>query len=216
MSRPAVVAGLLAVAAAAWWRAAAVEALPDEAEQWTGQGVTLDGLAGEVQSMMTEPNITNRAAFLMTIRAAEGTDGPNGYRMTFGGSLVGSLADHPRIARQFTDRQGRRLWTSAAGAYQFMAVSKLPDGRTTRVDTWDRLARKLGLPDFEPDSQDAAAVELIREAGALADVDAGRFALAVSKVRRTWASLPGAGYSQGERSLAWLEGKYRAAGGVVA
>jgi lysozyme len=158
----------------------------------------------------------NVAAFLRAIRWAEGTAGPNGYRTLFGGQLFDGYADHPRQAKRFTDRAGRQLWTSAAGAYQFMAASPIPGGGSTRVNTWDRLAAKLGLPDFSPAAQDAAAIELIREAGALGLVKEGRFAEAVNRVRKIWASMPGAGYSQPEKSLDALFAQYIAAGGAQA
>ncbi len=161
----------------------------------------------------------NEIAFLRCIRVAEGTAGPAGYRTLFGGGLFSNdYVDHPRIARQFTDKKGRRLWTSAAGAYQFMAVSQIPTNRTsaTKVNTWDRIQKKLSLPDFTPESQDRAAIELIDECGALEDVRAGRFAVAIDKCRGVWASLPGAGYDQPERSIALLEAAYRDAGGTVA
>jgi muramidase (phage lysozyme) len=195
---------------------------PPEVEQ-DATPWNLDNLTEEASAMLptaedTQPNTAagNLAAFLLAIRAAEGTAGPDGYRTMFGGRLFDAFTDHPRRPMQFTNRAGERLWTSAAGAYQFMAISPLPGGGTTRVDTWDRLQRKLGLPDFSPESQDRAAVELIDEAGALHDAREGRFADAVGKVRRIWASLPGAGYSQGERSLAWLSDRFTAAGGVIA
>lgn len=164
----------------------------------------------------------NVAAFLAMIRTAEGTADANGYRALFGHTprrprLFDSFADHPRLAQQFTDAAGRRLWTSAAGAYQFMAKSPIPGTtRTTQVDTWDRIAAALQLPDFSPASQDAAAVELIRRRGALGDVRAGRFAHAVAKVRAEWASLPGAGYDQPERSLEAVTAAYLDAGGSLA
>lgn len=162
----------------------------------------------------------NLRAFLVMIQRAEGTHGKaDPYRVLFGGRLFdGPMVDHPRIAQQFTDKAGRRLWTSAAGAYQFMAVSPLPNGsgRSTRVDTWDRLRAKLNLPDFGPQSQDRAAVELIDEAGALLDVYAGRFDDAVRKVRQVWASLPGAGHDQPERSMQWARAAYADAGGAFA
>lgn len=145
----------------------------------------------------------NRAAFLAMIRYAEGTAGPRGYETMFGYRYFDSYADHPRQYFPFTDGAGRQLKSSAAGAYQII------------VKTWDTLRERLGLPDFSPASQDAAALELIRERGALADVDAGRFAAAVSKVRKVWASLPGAGYAQPERSLSSLYAVYREAGGTV-
>lgn len=159
---------------------------------------------------------SNVRAFLDTIARAEGTAGPNGYRTLFGGSLFTGWADHPRIAKQFTDKAGRTLWTSAAGRYQFMAVSPLPSGRSTRVDTWDRLKRKLNLPDFSPASQDRAAIELLRESGALARIERGDFAGAVNAARSTWASLPGAGYNQPEKSMAFLQATFLNAGGAIA
>lgn len=191
----------------------------DEAEQDPGLMSWLYLPSQELELMMTNTDTQaqrNEAAFLRMIRFAEGTAGPNGYRTLFGGGLFSSFADHPRKAKQFTDGKGRKLWTSAAGAYQFMAVSPLPTGGSTKVNTWDRIKAKLGLKDFGPASQDAAALELIREAGALADVRAGRFETAVSKVRGIWASLPGAGYAQPEKSISSLRGVYAQAGGVFA
>jgi muramidase (phage lysozyme) len=164
----------------------------------------------------TSTEDANVAAGLAMIRFAEGTKGANGYRTMFGYRYFNDFADHPREPAQFTDKQGRRLWTSAAGAYQFMAVSPIPGGGSTKVDTWDRLQRKLALPDFSPASQDAAAIELINEAGALNDLKAGRFGAFVTKCSRTWASLPGAGYAQPERKLADLQTAYINAGGTLA
>lgn len=182
--------------------------------------IDLTGTFQQYTDMLAPPNIdqaeANTAAFLMTIRTAEGTAGPNGYRTLFGGGLFNGWADHPRIAKSFVDKAGNRLWTSAAGAYQFMAVSPIPGGGSTSVNTWDVVSQRLGLPDFSPESQDLAAIELIREAGALGDVRAGRFEAAIGKVRRIWASLPGAGYSQPERSLADLSAVYASNGGTFA
>lgn len=155
----------------------------------------------------TEMNKTNAAAdpnlyaFLGMLRVSEGTAGPNGYRTLVGGSLFSSFADHPRVLIPLPNLG---IKSSAAGAYQILRA------------TWDGVSRKLDLPDFSPLSQDAAAIELIRQRGALGDVRAGRFAVAIQKCRKEWASLPGAGYGQRENSLARLEAAYRQAGGVVA
>lgn len=190
-----------------------------EAEQ--DGGTTWGNLTGAWDDMTATPTdpdtaARNEAAFLWMIRTAEGTAGPNGYRTLFGGALFDSYADHPRIAKQFRDGAGRVLWTTAAGAYQFMAASPIPTGGSTRVDTWGTVKARLGLPDFSPASQDAAAMELIREKGALSDVRAGRFDVAVNKVRSVWASMPGAGYSQPEKSLSALQAVYLKAGGTFA
>ena len=143
----------------------------------------------------------NEKAFLDMLAFAEGTCGPDGYRTRFGGALFDSYADHPRIYTAFTNGRGERLRSSAAGRYQFL------------VKTWDTLQRRLGLPDFGPESQDRAALELIRERGALNDVRAGRLAAAVAKVAPIWASMPGAGYAQPEKKLPTLVAQYQAAGG---
>lgn len=96
-----------------------------------------------------------------------------------------------------------------------MAVSPIP-GASTPLTTWDRLSTRLSLPDFSPASQDAFALELISQAGALGDVRAGRFDAAVSKVRGIWASMPGAGYAQAEQSLESLRVAYINNGGTLA
>ena len=146
----------------------------------------------------SDPNVY---AFLGMLRVSEGTAGPNGYRTLVGGSLFDSFADHPRV---LVPLPNLGINSSAAGAYQILQK------------TWDGVRAKLGLGDFSPASQDAAAIELIRQRGALADVRAGRFAVAVQKCRKEWASLPGAGYGQRENSLARLQTAYLNAGGVLA
>jgi len=149
---------------------------------------------------MTPWEQKNVSAFLQTIRVSEGTSGSDGYSVLVGGGHFDSFADHPRVLVYLPNL---RINSSAAGAYQILRR------------TWDGVAAKLGLPDFSPTSQDRAAVELIRQRGALADVRAGRFAAAVEKCKKEWASLPGAGYGQRENSLATLQGAYLSAGGNV-
>lgn len=143
---------------------------------------------------------SNVRAFLDMIAFAEGTAGrgDDGYDILFGYGTFSSYADHPRVKVPFRD-----TYSTAAGRYQILAR------------TWDTLRARLSLSDFSPASQDAAAVELIRERGALADVQAGRTARAIGKVARIWASLPGAGYDQPERKLSALLSAYASAGGIT-
>lgn len=145
----------------------------------------------------------NERAFLDLLAYAEGTAGPNGYRTYFGGTTFEGMADHPRKFFTFTNGRGETLRTSAAGRYQFLSR------------TWDDLAKRLELPDFGPASQDRAALELVRQRGALGDVRAGRISTAVRKCAPTWASLPGAGYAQPERKLSKLLTTYAQAGGQI-
>ena len=149
-------------------------------------------------------------AFLYVIRYAEGTLSPNGYKTLYGGALwTGTDEAHPAsmgwrgvpLPEAMCHAAGLSSGcvSTAAGAYQFIRP------------TWSRLVAKLGLPDFSPESQDRAALALIDEVGALSDVQAGNFELAVSKVRKIWASMPGAGYSQPEKTIAVLADVYRSA-----
>lgn len=151
----------------------------------------------------TETEAANVRAFLDMLAYAEGTDGPRGYQTMFGYRYFNDYADHPRIYWPYTDQAGRQIKTSAAGRYQII------------VSTWDSLKNKLGLPDFSPASQDAAAIELIRQRGALPDVKAGNVVDAIDKCRKTWASLPGAGYNQPERDISALKTAFNNAGGTA-
>lgn len=140
----------------------------------------------------------NLKAFLTMIQYAEGTYGKDGYRKIFGGGLVNDLSKHPNTA---TTKWG--ITSTAAGAYQILSK------------TWAEIQSKLGLPDFSPLSQDKAAIELIRRRRALEDVLAGRFAQAIAKCRKEWASLPGAGYGQSEKDIQTLLAVYKTAGGSM-
>jgi muramidase (phage lysozyme) len=142
----------------------------------------------------------NRKAFLDMIAVSEGTygRGENGYNVICGGGLFYGYDDHPR--RLITLQPGLR--STAAGRYQLLSRY------------FDAYKESLHLPDFSPASQDAIAIQQIRECKALDDVDAGRFGEAIRKCARIWASLPGAGYGQHENSLGYLQAAYERAGGT--
>lgn len=159
----------------------------------------------------------NVYAFMEAIARAEGTAGqPDPYRVCYSyAHTVQSLADHPAITGEWKGAKlsdtmckaagfGPGCVSTAAGKYQFTKP------------TWQRLKNKLKLPDFGPASQDAACAELLRETGAYELARRGEVKEAAMAARRTWASLPGAGYAQPERSLAWLQNQFRDAGGVLA
>lgn len=152
----------------------------------------------------------NLSAFLTTIRACEGTLGDDGYRALFGyrpGNnrlFDNGFARHPNIRFPFTQTDGVTNYTTAAGAYQFTFT------------TWDRLRVKLNLPDFSPASQDAAASELIAEAGAMASVKDGDLVSAIEACSGVWASLPASKYPQPVRTMAFAVASYQGAGGMLA
>ena len=153
---------------------------------------------------------TQRQAFLDMIAYSE--IGPKllalsdrGYNVIVGSTsekplLFTTYADHPRRLIQL----GPRLASTAAGRYQLLAKY------------FDAYKRQLKLPDFSPASQDAIALQQIREQGALDLVDAGNLSGAIARVKNIWASLPGAGYGQHENQLADLSVAFVTAGGVLA
>lgn len=163
----------------------------------------IDSLQASFYSMTGfDMNDPNTQAFLSMIRVAEGTTGADGYRTLFGGRLFDGYEDHPRI--KITARSGaRNITSSAAGAYQILS------------GTWDGVKSKLNLPDFTPESQDMAAVELIRRRGALGDVIAGRFGAAVKKCASEWASLPGSPYGQPTISWSRAAALFASSGGTI-
>lgn len=154
----------------------------------------------------------NQKAFLDTIAFSEigaallanpATD--RGYKV-----IVGSTPLKP-ILMQTYDRHPRQLvvlanglTSTAAGRYQLL------------WRYFDPYAKLLGLDDFSPDSQDAIALQQIREHHALDEIESGHFQVAIGKVSNIWASLPGAGYGQHENHMAALEDAYERAGGTFA
>lgn len=146
----------------------------------------------------------NRQAFLSMLAYSEGTsripDSDDGYRVIVGGGTFTSYDDHPRVIVKLN----ATLSSSAAGRYQLL------------MRYFDAYKKQLNLSDFSPASQDAIAIQQIRERRALDDVDAGRFADAVAKCSNIWASLPGNSYGQHQNKLADLQKSYTDAGGTLA
>lgn len=147
-----------------------------------------------------------RKAFLDMLAWSEGTDKPvqptknHGYDVIVGGSLFTSYADHPR--RLIT--LNPRLKSTAAGRYQLLSRY------------WDAYRSQLGLRDFSPASQDAVALQQIKERRALQLIDEGYIRQAIDRCSNIWASLPGAGYGQHEHKIENLLKKFKEAGGFVA
>jgi muramidase (phage lysozyme) len=114
-------------------------------------------------------------AMLRVIRNAEGTDNDRGYNTRVGYTYFNNLDKKP----------GKKVWipsikdySSAEGAYQFLN------------STWEGLSRDLGLNDFSRQSQDIAAVELLRKSGSLKKLLEGDFNSATHLASPVWASLP--------------------------
>jgi muramidase (phage lysozyme) len=150
----------------------------------------------------------NVSAFLRVIREGESNQSERAYQILYGGEFFLDFEDHPR--KKFWEkndefiRNGKKDYTTAAGAYQFV------------MSTWDPLAKKYGLNDFGPTNQDIAAVALIHERGALDFVLKGQIHEAINRLSPTWASLPGSTYGQPTQRLDRALKVYRDYGGRIA
>ena len=151
----------------------------------------------------------NVSAFLHMLQSSEhvyprDVENQAAYSTFYGGSTFSNFADHPvntreKVGVRLSDAQCRASGfkpgcvSTAAGAYQFIKP------------TWDRI-RSISprLPDFSPASQDAAAVRLLNQIGALTLIEIGDIEGAVAKASKTWASLPGSTAQQNPRQLAFI------------
>lgn len=118
----------------------------------------------------------NARRYLDIISFAEGTLGPKGrprYDITFGYTpITNKLVAHPR---RLVNSGGYE--SDAAGAYQFLST------------TWDRVAPMVKARDFGPQSQDLAALQLIRMRGVNPDRDPIS-PQSIARLAPEWASLP--------------------------
>jgi muramidase (phage lysozyme) len=133
----------------------------------------------QAESYLALPQVI---AFLDTIAWAEG----GAYNRLYGGGTFSSFAWHPSVAIT-----AGSYTSTAAGRYQFLK------------DTWNGIANGMGLPDFTPHNQDLAAIELIRQRGALGYVQNGDLVGALQQLGNgcAWAALPYAGCNQREKGL---------------
>lgn len=156
----------------------------------------------KISSEMVENK--NVQAFLKMIRACEGTDSEKGYRTMYSYLTFDDFKEHPNKKIYFKNpKTGKQDYTTAAGAYQMV------------YPTWRRLQLRLNLPDFSPQSQDLAAIGLIKEFNALDDVIKGDIKTAIKKLKTQWASLPSSEDKQNPKSWAFALDKYKQNGGLI-
>lgn len=125
-------------------------------------------------------------AVLDMIGFAEGTN--KRYDLIFSFQSFSSFLDHPR---RVVCSGG--YCSDAAGRYQFLST------------TWDETRTSIGLKDFQPPSQDRAAIhrmEVFRGASEHRNrLTRSQFERLVFKIAPEWASLPGSPYGQPTRSM---------------
>jgi len=123
----------------------------------------------------------NVRKFLMLITFTEGTDRQKTpYNELFGFQNFESYAKHPEIIVKTPNYS-----SSAAGRYQILKAT----------------AKMLKMKDFTPESQDLAAIQLIKNAKAYEDVVNGNWEKAINKTNKIWASLPGSPYGQPTKKM---------------
>ena len=152
---------------------------------------------------MVEIN-NQRKAFLDMLAWSEGTDNGrqktrnHGYDVIVGGELFTDYSDHPRKLVTLNPK----LKSTGAGRYQLLS-------------RWWDAYRKQQPERLLSKSQDAVALQQIKERGALPMIDRGDIRQAIDRCSNIWASLPGAGYGQFEHKADSLIAKFKEAGGTV-
>lgn len=185
-------------------------ALGPDLDMWADIGANFE--AGRVEQDMQSNNVR---AFLALIAWAEGTDRePEPYRVCYGyRHTIRDLAQHPALSGEWRGEKlsdamckgaglGPGCVSTAAGRYQIIRR------------TWQNCQRAMNLQDFGPDSQDAAAIYLLRQRGALELIERGDIRGAIVKARPEWASLPGNAAGQPQRRADDLLAVYSRSGGV--
>jgi murein DD-endopeptidase MepM/ murein hydrolase activator NlpD/muramidase (phage lysozyme) len=106
---------------------------------------------------------------------AEGTAalGDGGYNVMFTRKLFNGYAKHPAQLQC-----SGSLCSDAAGRYQFLST------------TWNPLASTIGVTDFSPASQDAGAIQLLKNRGAYEYAKAGNWPAMLDEISYEWASIP--------------------------
>ena len=122
----------------------------------------------------------------------------HGYDVIVGGRLFTDYSDHPRKLVTLNPK----LKSTGAGHTDLLSR------------WWDAYRKQLGLKDFSPKSQDAVALQQIKERGALPRFDRGDIRQAIDRCSNI-DSLPGAGCGQFEHKADSLIAKFKEAGGTV-
>jgi muramidase (phage lysozyme) len=159
-----------------------------------------------IRAALQNPNVRAAQEVIMWSEGTAGRPDPfavcYGYRHT-----ITDFSKHPKLLGwkgEPLDNLGpkyRGLVSTAAGAFQI------------NYPTWVDASRALGLVDFSRDSQRAAAVWIMDQAGALDLIVVGSFAAAVPKLGKRWASFPGSTSGQGQRRMGDLVAMYTSSGG---
>jgi len=158
--------------------------------------------------MVLSPTLT---AFLSTVAWAEGTSTSpltknDGYDVIVDGingkAIFTDYSDHPFAPKFKRPPVVFRLpaipanESTAAGRYQIL------------YRWWRPYQAELKLPDFSPSSQDAVAIQQMKERGAIALIGTGDIEGAIRACGSIWASFPNNNYGQGGKTMDELLTKF--------
>ena len=121
----------------------------------------------------------------------------HGYDVIVGGELFTDYSDHPRKLVTLNPK----LKSTGAGRYQLLSR------------WWDAYRKQLGLKDFSPKSQDAVALQQIKERGALPMID--RYPSGNRPLQQYLGFTAGRWLWQFEHKADSLIAKFKEAGGTV-
>ena len=142
------------------------------------------GISQDVSEAVKDPNVK---AFLDVLAKPESG---GRYNVSVGGKTFTDMSKHPEMYNAALD-------SDAAGRYQFIS------------STYKPIARRLGLKDFSPQSQDLAAVQYLQDLGVLDEIQSGDPKKIEDAKRRlqksTWTGLQT--YGEGQASKYFLERK---------
>ena len=175
----------------------------------------IQSLMIDTRAALKNPNVK---AFLALIRKPES----NGiYNVLFGGGTFDDYSRHPNVRVPFHNPNRAphadgtpNDYSTAAGAYQINYPTWLV------IQSFAAL-EGIVLQDFSPESQDIAAVLLLKLDGALPLILHGHFSEALFEASGGdnglwgWASLPGSNSGQHQITLASARQIYQVNGGTV-
>ena len=129
--------------------------------------------------------------FLDVIAYAEGTN--EKYNITYCYKTFNSYDRHPKTVVCCGG-----YCSSASGRYQFL------------YRTWSELSNKYGFKDFTPETQDKAAIKLVKSKFVEPDNIStySSFKEAIYKLNKIWASFEGSPYGQRTRTVEQLWRKW--------
>lgn len=162
--------------------------------------------ASNDDSALSDPRVR---AFLAVIRTLEHDARDNPYTTFYGRAQFSNFANHPVLTGELRGVPLSREMCINAGFADGICVSTAAGAYQFTVPTWnDVRGQSPRLSDFSPESQDKAAVRLLRKIGALHMILVDDIDGALRKASTRWASLPYSTAKQNPKSISYALSVY--------